>query len=108
MFEYWDGDFAAASRRVIDPPMPVLVALGTALPPQGGLRRDEISLRIKSSALDLATTVPGWLYAWAQCTDASWIGLTLFAIPTADGRGRIETRQWVPARALSRPKPRTR
>ncbi|MEC3952897.1 hypothetical protein VMT65_07635 [Nocardia sp. CDC153] len=102
MFEYWSEEFTASQRRVVDPPMPVLVDLSVAIPTFGPFRRDAVSLRIKSGALDLTATVPGLLYAWAQCTDSSWVGLVGFAIPTANKRGRIETRQWTPARALSR------
>ncbi|WP_280357502.1 hypothetical protein [Nocardia otitidiscaviarum] len=31
----------------------------------------------------------------------SWLGLVEFTIPTGDRRGRVETRQWTSARALS-------
>lgn len=82
--------------------MPVLVDLSSGIAPQGAFRRDAVSLRIKVGGLDLASTVPGLLYAWAQCTDGSWVGLVGFAIPTGDGKGRVETRQWTSARALSR------
>ncbi|PXX53882.1 hypothetical protein DFR70_1263 [Nocardia tenerifensis] len=102
MFEYWSDEFSASLRRVIDPPAPVLVDLSVALAPQGPFRRDQVSLRIKRAGLDCTIKVPGLLYAWAQCADNSWIGLVGFAIPTANGRGRIETRQWTVATALSR------
>ncbi|MFI1919370.1 hypothetical protein [Nocardia sp. NPDC020380] len=101
MFEYWSDDFSAAQRRVVDPPVPVLVDLGAAVPTNGPFRKDSVSLRIKSAALDLSATVPGLLYAWAQCTDGTWLGLVGYAIPTANRRGRVEARQWTPARALS-------
>ncbi|WP_433193802.1 hypothetical protein ACQP1G_34155 [Nocardia sp. CA-107356] len=102
VFEYWDDDFTAPLKRVIDPPMPVNVNLGIAIPPQGAFRRDVVSMRVKSSGLDCTAVVPGLLYAWAQTTDGSWIGLVAFAIPARNGRGRVETRQWTIARALSR------
>jgi hypothetical protein len=101
VFEYWDDDFTAASRRVIDPPTPVFVELATAIPTLGAFRRDRVSLRIKAGALDLTGKVPGLLLAWAQCTDSSWVALVEFAVPTANGRGRIPTRPWTPAHALS-------
>ncbi|MFE3023388.1 hypothetical protein [Nocardia tengchongensis] len=106
VFEYWGSEFAAAQRRVVDPPTPVLVDLSIAVPTSGPFRRDSVSLRIKRAALDMSRTVPGLLYAWAQCTDGSWIGLVAFAIPTADRTGRVETRQWTSAKALS-PNPNT-
>ncbi|CAM4486774.1 hypothetical protein NONI108955_34275 [Nocardia ninae] len=102
MFEYWSDDFSASLRRVIDPPAPVLVDLSIAITPQGPFRRDAVSMRIKRAGLDCTSTVPGLLYAWAQCIDGSWIGLVGFAIPAANRQGRIETRQWTVARALSR------
>ncbi|WP_405140418.1 hypothetical protein [Nocardia sp. NBC_01388] len=105
MFEYWSDGFTAAQRRVVDPPAPVLIDLSVALATNGPFRRDAVSLRIKAGALDLTHTVPGLLYAWAQCTDSSWLGLVGFVIPTANRQGRIETRQWTSARALSKPDP---
>ncbi|WP_459964061.1 hypothetical protein [Nocardia sp. IFM 10818] len=91
-------------QRVVDPPLPVLVDLNIAFAPSGAFRRDAVALRVKVAALDLTRTVPGLLYAWAQCTDGSWLGLVGFAIPTGNSRGRVETRQWTSARALSRPR----
>ncbi|WP_297622248.1 hypothetical protein [Nocardia sp.] len=103
MFECWGDDFAADQRRVVDPPTPVLVNLSIAIGSDGPFRRDEVSLRVKVAALDLTKTVPGLLYAWAQTTTGGWLGLCGYAIPTGNGHGRVETRQWTPARALSRP-----
>lgn len=103
MFEYWSDEFSESLRRVVDPPKQVLLDLSIAIgPPQGAFRKDEVSLRIKQAGLDLTEVVPGWLYAWAQCTDGSWIGLVGFAIPTSQkGKGRIETKQWCAMRAIS-------
>ena len=108
MFEYWDDDFTSPLRGVVDPPIPVEVNLGLALPPQGAFRSDAVSMRVRSGGLDCTAVVPGLLYAWAQTVDGSWIGLVAFAIPARSG-GRVETRQWTLARALSRrsdPNPR--
>ncbi|MEV6279317.1 hypothetical protein [Nocardia sp. NPDC051832] len=102
MFGYWSDDFTRPLRRVVDPPQPVLVDLSIALPAAGAFRRDSVSMRVKAGGLHLAVgTVPGLLYAWARCTDGAWLGLAGFAIPTGNGRGRVETRQWCPARALT-------
>ncbi len=101
MFEYWDDAFSAPLRRVVDPPRPVLVDLNKAIGSDGAFRADAVSMRVRKAGLDTTGVVPGLLYAWAECCDGSWIGLVWFAIHSRAGEGRIETRQWVPGRALS-------
>jgi hypothetical protein len=102
VFEYWADEFSAPLRRVVDPPAPVLVDLATAIPTDGPFRRDTLSLRIKAGGLNVAATVPGLLYAWARTNDGTWLGLVAFTIHTGNGHGRVEARQWCPARAITR------
>ncbi|GAA5099898.1 hypothetical protein GCM10023319_63310 [Nocardia iowensis] len=102
MFEYWTDEFASSLRRVVDPPQRVLVDLGTAIPTYAPLRRDSVQMRVKAAGLNTSETVPGLLYAWARTRDGAWLALVSFAVPTANNAGRIETRQWCPARALTR------
>ncbi len=85
--------------------MPVLVDLNIALAPGPGFRRDAISMRTKTAGLDTTATVPGLLHAWARTTTGAWIGFVRLGIPTGDRRGYVETRQWCPARALTRREP---
>ncbi|MGW4719916.1 hypothetical protein [Nocardia sp. NPDC004260] len=101
MFEYWTGELASPLRQVVDPPTPVLVDLGAAIPTHGPFRKDAVSMRVKAEGLDVAGAVPGLLYAWARATDGTWLGLVAFAIPTGNRKGRVEARQWCPAGALS-------
>ncbi|QIS02353.1 hypothetical protein F5X71_08470 [Nocardia brasiliensis] len=104
MFEYWTDEFSSSLWRVVDPPKPVLVELGTAISTITHLRGGGASLRVKSAGLDLRRTVPGLVHAWAECIDGSWIGLCSFVIPTADQRGHVPAFQWCPRRSLIEPK----
>ncbi|MFI6310832.1 hypothetical protein ACIBEK_12040 [Nocardia fusca] len=101
MFESWSDEFSAPLRRVLDPPTPVLVALGIVFAPGPGYRRDAVSMRAKNAGLDTGATVPGLLHAWARSTAGVWIGWVRFAIPTGDRKGWVETWQWCPAHALT-------
>ncbi|QIS13633.1 hypothetical protein [Nocardia arthritidis] len=101
VFEYWCEAESASFRRVVDPPRPVWVNLGVAIPTHGAFRADAVSMRVRSDALHLAGSVPGLLYAWARCTDGSWLGLVQFSVSTRNKRGRIETRQWCSGKALT-------
>ncbi|MEV0295493.1 hypothetical protein [Nocardia sp. NPDC050710] len=107
MFEYWSDGFSASLRRVVDPPQPVLVDLGLAIPTRGHLG-GTATMRIKAGGLHVAGTVPGLLYAWARTTEGTWLGLVGFAIVTGNRRGRVEVKQWCDAAALSRPDGRGR
>ncbi|MQY28757.1 hypothetical protein [Nocardia aurantia] len=106
MFETWPEIFSPSMRRVVDPPVPVLVELGVAIArtPGGRFGRDTLPMRVKAGGLDLSRTVPGRLLAWARCSDGSWLGLVEFMIATGNDRGRIAVTQWCGARAL-RPDP---
>ncbi|MGW4849431.1 hypothetical protein [Nocardia brasiliensis] len=103
MFEEWTGEFSSPLRKVVDPPRPVLIELGTAIATQTHLRRG-VSLRVKAAGLDLTQTVPGFVHAWAQCSDGSWLGLCSFSIPTSDKNGTVPANQWCPRRSLTEPK----
>jgi hypothetical protein len=107
VFESWSDEFSAPLRRVLDPPIPVLVDWAVALGDEmgRGFRRDEVSMRAKRAGLDTTATVPGQLHAWARATTGAWIGLVTTAIPTGDRGGYVQARQWVPARALTRNEP---
>ncbi|MBH0776560.1 hypothetical protein [Nocardia bovistercoris] len=103
MFEYWNDGFSSSLRRVVDPPLPVLVDLGMAIPTHGAsFRAEAVTMRVKAGGLHVAGSVPGLLYAWARTTDGSWLGLVGFAIGTGNRKGRVEVRQWCAAQALSR------
>ncbi|WP_280507281.1 hypothetical protein [Nocardia flavorosea] len=107
MFDSWCDEFSEPLRRVLDPPIPVLVNWGIALAgePNAGFRREGLSMRTKAAGLDTTATVPGQLHCWARTTTGAWIGLVSTAIPTGNRGGYVETRQWCPARALTRNEP---
>ncbi|WP_280456754.1 hypothetical protein [Nocardia carnea] len=102
MFETWSDEFSAPLRRVVDPPIPVLVDLGIVLVSDPSFRRNGVSMRTRAAGLDTAATVPGLLHAWARSTTGAWIGWVRFAIPTANRQGWLETRQWCPRHALTK------
>ena len=67
MFEDWPVAMCPPTRRVVDPPKPVLVDLShLILNPDDTFRRDETALRIKMEGLDFRGQVRGHLHAWAQ------------------------------------------
>lgn len=102
VFDTWSDEFSAPLRRVLDPPIPVLVNWSVALAePSAGFRRDGLSMRTKAAGLDTTATVPGQLHCWARTTTGAWIGLVTTAIPTGNRGGYVQTRQWCPAPALT-------
>ncbi len=108
MFEYWPENFSPSLRRVVDPPEPVLVELGTAIPTRSrNFGWNGVPLGVRAGGLDLTRTMPGRLLAWARCSDGTWLGLVEFMITTANDRGRIQTTQWCPAHALTHDPSRT-
>ncbi|BCK56201.1 hypothetical protein [Nocardia wallacei] len=53
MFETWPDEFTPSLRRVVDPPMPVLVDLSKAIPTvaPNGFGRDRVPMRVKVGGL---------------------------------------------------------
>ncbi|WP_280316607.1 hypothetical protein [Nocardia wallacei] len=102
MFETWPDEFTPSLRRVVDPPMPVLVDLSKAIPTvaPNGFGRDRVPMRVKVGGLNLTATVPGRLHGWARCTDGSWVGLVEFVALTGNEHGRLPVAQLVPRQAL--------
>ncbi|WP_280273420.1 hypothetical protein [Nocardia wallacei] len=103
MFEDWPEQFTPPLRRAVDPPQPVLIDLGQAIPTQApnGFGRNKVAMRIKAGGLNLTGTVPGLLRGWARATDGSWLGLCEFTIETGNGHGRLPVAQLVPRQALA-------
>jgi hypothetical protein len=102
MFEEWPDPFNL--RRVLDPPVPVLVDLDTIFPTGADIGRpfgrNQIAMGIKAGGLVVTGQTPGRLHAWARATDGTWLGLVDFVLTTGNQQGREPARQWVPARAL--------
>lgn len=101
-FEDWPVTMQPPTRKVVDPPKPVLVDLSRIIVnPDDKFRRDEVALRIKCEGLDFRGQVPGQLLAWAQSTCGGWLALVMCEVPTGNGAGKLTIRQWCPARAVT-------
>jgi hypothetical protein len=100
--EDWPVTMRPPTRKVVDPPKPVVVDLSRFIVnPDDTFRRDEVILRIKNEGLDFRGVVPGHLHAWAQSTHGGWLALVTCDVPTGNGAGRLTMRQWCPARAVT-------
>lgn len=106
MFEVWVQEPEDSLLRIFDPPVPVVVDLGIAIPTYArAFRRDQISLRVKAGGLQIAGTVPGMLHAWVRATDGAWLGLVQCVVTAPNGRGRLTVQMLCSAKAVSRPAP---
>ncbi|MFG1796671.1 hypothetical protein [Nocardia sp. NPDC049149] len=102
MFDRWPDEFSPSLRRVLDPPMPVVVDLGQAIPThRAKFGTGGVPLRVSSGGLRLTGTVPGVLYAWARAWDGVWLGLCEFTVHTGNDRGQLDMRQWCPEHSLT-------
>ena len=108
MFEGWEEEFTPSLRRELDRPRKVLVDLSVALPTHGDtFRRDQLPMRVKIGGLNLMTTVPGELLAWARSASGGWLALVSFVVTTANGHGQLPVTQWCPATAVTQQGPPT-
>lgn len=67
LFETWPHDPTAPMWRIVEPPLPVTVELGTAIvtrPAHFGVNK--VRLGIRKGGLRLTDTTPGLLRAWAR------------------------------------------
>lgn len=102
MFEEWPVAMCPPTRRVVDPPQPVLVDLSRLIAnPDDSFRRDGIALRIKMEGLEFRGQTAGYLHAWAQSTHGGWLALVTCEILTGNGTGKLTMTQWCPARAVT-------
>lgn len=89
------------TRRVVDPPKPVVVDLSLLITnPDDAFRRDEVAMRVKTEGLVFRGQVSGRLHAWAQSAAGGWLALVSCEVPTGNGRGKLAMSQWCPARAV--------
>lgn len=100
MFESWPVEFDPPPYRVVDPPMPVIVHIATAIGQAGERPANTIPLRVRAEGLVLDVKVPGRLSAWSRSVGGGWLARVAFSIPTGNGRGYLEVDQWCPAAAV--------
>jgi hypothetical protein len=105
MFDEWPEEFSPSLRRVVEPPLPVVVDLGQAISTQRATfgAKKSVPLRVSSGGLRLAGNVPGLLHAWARAWNGVWLGLVEFTASTGNGRGQLIFRQWCPEHSLTPP-----
>ncbi|WP_051183012.1 hypothetical protein [Nocardia vinacea] len=102
MFEDWPEE-QPSPRRVVDPPKPVTVDLGLAIPGDGnGFGVNGVPLRVRAGGLVVSGRVPGLLRAWARTNSGGWLGLVDFTLSTSNGRGHVRVRQWCSSRAVQK------
>lgn len=102
MFEEWPVEMTPPTRRVVEPPIPVLVDLTRILKnPDDRFGRNEVSMRVKAEGLDFCLQVSGYLRAWAQSTQGGWLALVTCDVPTGNGKGKLPITQWCPANSVT-------
>ena len=104
MFEEWLCLGDPPTRRVVDPPIAVVVNVSTVMDnPDDKFRSDNVSMRVKMEGISTNCEVTrGLLHAWVQSTRGGWWGLMSFELATGNGKGRLAMRQWCPARSFRR------
>lgn len=98
--------FSPAPRRVVDPPVPVVVDVLLAIGQSGERPANELPLRVRAEGLNVDCRVPGLLSAWARTVGGGWLAYLTFSIPTGNGLGALRVAQWCPsAAAVPLPRP---
>jgi hypothetical protein len=88
------------ARRVVDPPMAVVVDLRLGLPTRlGDMRR--VPLFVRQDGLELVELRPGVLVGWVQSTAGDWWGLVDVDLRTGSSQGHLRVRQLLPASAIT-------
>lgn len=74
LYENWPTAFEPPTRRIVDPPMPVLVDVSlTVAGAAGGSFRDGTPLKVRAEGLAMDIKVQGTLHAWAKTSRGQWI-----------------------------------
>lgn len=98
LFESWPRDPAAPMWRIVDPPLPVTVELGTAIVTRSAhFGVNKVRLGIRKGGLRLTDTIRGLLRAWARVADGTWLGLVAFTVPTGNGQGLSPSNSGAPS-----------
>ncbi|OZF42090.1 hypothetical protein [Rhodococcus sp. 14-2470-1a] len=103
LFARWPVTFDPPTRRIVDPPQPVIVSVSHALPgsPRTSLR-DGTPLRVRAEGLSVDIKVQGTLSAWARLANGAWLARVDFSVPTGNGKGHLDLHgQWVPSDAIT-------
>ncbi len=103
LFARWPVTFDPPTRRLVDPPQPVIVSVSHALPGSSNTSfRDGTPLRVRAEGLSVDLKVQGELFGWARLTNGAWLACVNFSVPTGNGKGHLDLqRQWVPSSAIA-------
>lgn len=82
--------------RVVDPPLPVIVDLGSLFPPGPGLANTQ-PLRITKGGLNVTGYATGELLAWARSSSGAWLACVRFVVKPVNKTGQVPMLQWMPA-----------
>ena len=101
LYENWPTTFEPPTRRIVDPPMPVLVSVAlTVAGAAGGSFRDGTKLKVRAEGLAMDIKVQGTLHAWVKTTRGQWLCSLSYRVPTGNGAGFLQVdQQWCPAEA---------
>ena len=103
LFERWPVTFDPPTRRIVDPPQPVIVSVSAALPGSSNTSfRDGTPLKVRAEGLSVDIKVQGALLAWARLANGAWLACVKFSVPTGNGKGHLDMQsQWVPSDAIT-------
>lgn len=103
LFARWPVTFDPPTRRIVDPPQPVIVSVSAALSGSSSTSfRDGIPLKVRAEGLSVDIKVQGTLSAWARLSTGPWIACVTFTVPTGNGMGHLNLQhQWVPSNAIT-------
>ncbi|AHK35585.1 hypothetical protein OPAG_08237 [Rhodococcus opacus PD630] len=92
--------------RTFDPPRPVQVDIGKALPlgRGGASRADYVNMRVKSSSVYLSGLRPALQTHWFQIHDGQWLAAITVYVTDAAGSNSLELDMIVTADAISEPR----
>lgn len=98
MFETWNARLEPLPYIEKDPPQPVMIHFGASFPRRPAkIGPGGIPLRVRVEGLNADTPVPGTLHAWLRLNTGEWLCLLQFRLPTGNGLGYLDMRQWCPA-----------
>lgn len=74
LFARWPVTFDPPTRRIVDPPQPVIVSVSAALPGSSNTSfRDGTPLKVRAEGLSVDLKVQGALSAWARLANGAWL-----------------------------------
>ncbi|OZC83499.1 hypothetical protein CH282_15915 [Rhodococcus sp. 06-418-1B] len=103
LYENWPTSFEPPTRRLVDPPQPVLINVAQTIAQSAASSfRDDTPLKVRAEGLSMDLKVQGYLHAWAKTSRGQWICCLSYRIPTGNDKGFLQVdRQWCPADAAT-------